>query len=551
MPPDPKWAGRSEEICAKWLAGRPRDAVTIATKVAGPGGGWFQVPVRSGQSALDRHHIERAVEASLMRLHTDYIDLYQTHWPDPNVPIEDTLEALDRLVEQGKVRAIGCSNQSAYGLTKSLWMADRAGTARYETIQNNYSLIARRFEDELAYRLQARAGEPARLQPDRRRRALGQVPGRGLAGRRALLGLPRRPAAQSRDDRSLRERAHAGPRPRASPSVAKQCGLSPVTFAVAWVLTHDFVGSAIIGVTSRRAARRAPRGGRREAPARGARRGRPHLEGDPLSDGVAPARSASWPRVCSRARPRLAVRTASSRSARSSHFVLYQDVAIDEIERPARLAPLRAAGARRAGGAPTTGCTQLLGLEPPRPIEVVIYDPVVFDRQFAGLFRFSAAGFYAGVIRVRGDTVLGVALSRVLHHELVHAALDAAMPSTALPGWLNEGLAEWFEARALGKRRLSERELAVLAHFRARAGSSRSRSSRRRASSGFGPDAAALAYLQSYGMLGLPRRALAASARCAGWSRRWCARAICRRAIQRAFRADLAELEAGFQAELG
>ena len=86
VPPDPATAGRSEELCGKWLAGRPRDAVIIATKVAGPSGGWFQGPVRSGQTGLDRHNIEQAVEASLRRLGTDYIDLYQTHWPDPQYP---------------------------------------------------------------------------------------------------------------------------------------------------------------------------------------------------------------------------------------------------------------------------------------------------------------------------------------------------------------------------------------------------------------------------------------------------------------------------------
>ena len=112
VPPDPKWAGRSEEICAKWLAGRPRDAV-IARDQGGraAAAAGSRRPCARTRRALDRHHIERAVEASLMRLQTDYIDLYQTHWPDPYVPIEDTLEALDRLVEQGKVRAIGCSNQ--------------------------------------------------------------------------------------------------------------------------------------------------------------------------------------------------------------------------------------------------------------------------------------------------------------------------------------------------------------------------------------------------------------------------------------------------------
>jgi aryl-alcohol dehydrogenase-like predicted oxidoreductase len=249
VPPDPKWAGRSEEICAKWLAGRPRDAVTIATKVAGPGGGWFQVPVRSGQSALDRHHIERAVEASLMRLHTDYIDLYQTHWPDPHFPIEDTLEALDRLIEQGKVRAIGCSNQSAYGLAKSLWMADRAGIARYETIQNNYSLISRRFEDELAVLCKHEQVSLLAFSPIGGGVLSGKYQdGAWPAGSRfsGYRGGP--PRNRSMTDRFVNERTLASTARFAE--VAKQCGLSPVTFAVAWVLTRDFVGSAIIGVTS-------------------------------------------------------------------------------------------------------------------------------------------------------------------------------------------------------------------------------------------------------------------------------------------------------------
>jgi aryl-alcohol dehydrogenase-like predicted oxidoreductase len=248
VPPDPKWAGRSEEICAKWLKGRSRDAVTVATKVAGPGGGWFQVPVRSGQSALDRHHIERAVEASLMRLQTDYIDLYQTHWPDALLPIEETLEALDRLVEQGKVRAIGCSNQSAYGLAKSLWMADREGTARYETIQNNYSLISRRFEDELAVLCRREQVSLLAYSPI----AGGVLSGKYLdgawpAGARfsGYRGGPPRNRAMT--ERFVNERTLASTARFAE--VARECGLSPVTFALAWVLTRDFLGSAIIGVT--------------------------------------------------------------------------------------------------------------------------------------------------------------------------------------------------------------------------------------------------------------------------------------------------------------
>ncbi len=132
------------------MADKPRDGLIIATKVAGPGSGWFLAPVRANHTALDRHHITRAVEGSLRRLGTDYIDLYQTHWPDRGVPIDETLEALDGLIRSGKVRYVGCSNETAYGLTKSLWASELNGLARYETIQNNFSLLNRRFEDELA-----------------------------------------------------------------------------------------------------------------------------------------------------------------------------------------------------------------------------------------------------------------------------------------------------------------------------------------------------------------------------------------------------------------
>jgi hypothetical protein len=190
----------------------------------------------------------------------------------------------------------------------------------------------------------------------------------------------------------------------------------------------------------------------------------------------------------------------------SSHFLLYQDVAIDhqtgprgsrEFERGV-LAELEAAYRR---------LDQTLGLRPQRPIEVVIYDPGVFDATFAGLFRFPAAGFYGGTIRVRGDVAVTPALSHTLRHELVHAALDAAAPSLVLPGWLNEGLAEWFEARSSGERRLAPRAIDALARGAATGawipiGGSLSRP-------GFGdlpPERAALAYLESYALIDLVER---------------------------------------------
>jgi len=248
VPPEPKWAGVSEEICGRWLSGRPRDSVVVATKVAGPSGGWFRVPVRSGKTALDRHNINRAVEESLRRLETDYIDLYQVHWPDPDTPIEATLEALDRLVEEGKVRAIGCSNENTYGLVKNLWAADRLGTARYQTIQNNFSLLSRRFEDELA---DACRREGISLLP------YSPIAGGVLSGKYQDGAWPadarftyyrdydRR--TQRMTQRFVNERTLASTQ-RLS-ALAADCGMSLVTFSVAWTLTRDFVGSTLVGVS--------------------------------------------------------------------------------------------------------------------------------------------------------------------------------------------------------------------------------------------------------------------------------------------------------------
>ena len=150
VPPDPKWAGRTEEIVGKWMKTKDRDSLIIATKVSGPSHGWIKSSQRAGMTAMDRHNITRAVEASLERLGTDYIDLYQTHWPDHGTEFDETMETLDELIRAGLVRIIGSSNENAWGTMKSLATSERLGTARYQTIQNNFSLNNRRFEDELA-----------------------------------------------------------------------------------------------------------------------------------------------------------------------------------------------------------------------------------------------------------------------------------------------------------------------------------------------------------------------------------------------------------------
>ncbi len=248
VPPDRKYVGASEEICGKWLSDPPRDSVTIATKVAGPFGGWFQAPIRHGKTSLDRHHIERAVEGSLRRLRTDYIDLYQTHWPDPHVPIEDTLEVLDRLVEAGKLRAIGCSNETAYGLTRSLWMADRSASVRYETIQNNFSLLNRRFEDEIAEVCRRERVSLLPYNPIGAGVLSGKYQdGAWPEGARFTLYQEDSPRTQAMAKRFVNERTLEATARFAE--VARGCDLSPVAFAVAWTLSKNFVGSTIIGAT--------------------------------------------------------------------------------------------------------------------------------------------------------------------------------------------------------------------------------------------------------------------------------------------------------------
>jgi len=249
VPPDVNYAGRSEEIVGKWMAEKPRDALFVATKVAGPGAGWFLAPVREGKTALDRHHVMRAAESSLRRLNTDYIDLYQTHWPDPGVPIEDTLDALTRLTEEGKIRYAGCSNQTAYGLTKSLWVSDTRGLARYETIQNNFSLLNRRFEDELA---EACRREQVSLLPYSPI-AAGVLSGKYQngawpAGARFSLYKDHNPRSQAMTRRFVNERTLESV--TRLTGIAQEAGMALTTLATAWTLTHDFVGSTIIGATS-------------------------------------------------------------------------------------------------------------------------------------------------------------------------------------------------------------------------------------------------------------------------------------------------------------
>ena len=248
VPPDAKHAGLTEQIVGRWLKTKSRDSVIIATKVSGPSHGWIKAAVRDGKTCLDRHNIIRAVETSLKNLQTDYIDLYQTHWPDHGTPYEEILAALDELVRSGKVRILGCSNETSWGLTKSSMVSEMSGLARYETIQNNFSLNNRRFEDELA---QVCRQEEVSLIPYSPL-AGGVLSGKYNDGQQPegarftkYLNAGDRQAAMVRrfiNEESLESTAQFM-------LIAKEAGLSPVTLATAWSKQHDFVASTIVGAT--------------------------------------------------------------------------------------------------------------------------------------------------------------------------------------------------------------------------------------------------------------------------------------------------------------
>ncbi len=248
VPPTAELYGVTEEIVGKWLKTRPREAVIIATKVTGPGHGWFVPPVRHGRTTLDRLQIINAVEGSLKRLQTDYVDLYQTHWPDHFARYEDILEALTMLIKQGKVRVAGCSNETSWGLMKSLWTAEQHGLSRYDSVQNNFSILNRRCESELA---QVCRRENVSLLP------YSPLGGGVLTGK-YTKGYPE--GARFSYYRSAGERQQKilqrflNDRTRETVEllrpIAADIGVSLTALAVAWSRQHDFVASTIIGATT-------------------------------------------------------------------------------------------------------------------------------------------------------------------------------------------------------------------------------------------------------------------------------------------------------------
>jgi aryl-alcohol dehydrogenase-like predicted oxidoreductase len=235
-----KWAennegGVSEEVIGRWLKERGnRSQVILATKVRGAMG------PGPNDEGLSRKHIFDAVEASLRRLQTDYVDLYQMHWYDADTPIDETLGALDTLVQQGKVRYVGCSNYPAWRLVQALWASDSHGTVRYDSIQPHYNLAYREeFEEELA-------AVVTEYQ-------IGVIPYSPLAngfltGKYTRSNVPVSVRAQSVQQRYFNE---AGWRTLdAVQDVAGQTGSTPTAVALAWLLEQPFMTAPIIGANS-------------------------------------------------------------------------------------------------------------------------------------------------------------------------------------------------------------------------------------------------------------------------------------------------------------
>lgn len=249
VPPTSELCGLTEEMVGRWLKTKPRDSVILATKVAGAASGWFVPPIRHGFTACDRFHIERAIEGSLKRLGTDYIDLYQIHWPDPIVPIEETMRAMDALVQSGKVRYIGTSNDTARGTMKSLMVSKYEKLARFESIQNNFSLLNRRDLTEIGALCRE---EKISLLP------YSPLGGGILSGKYNQASNTQGRFSDYVNSSNKRQRLMAArflnDKTLASTQeylrIASVNGLDPVTMAIAWSKQFDFVASTIIGATT-------------------------------------------------------------------------------------------------------------------------------------------------------------------------------------------------------------------------------------------------------------------------------------------------------------
>ncbi len=236
-----KWAdgnpgGVAETYLGAWMKQNkiPRDQIVLATKVRG------EMGKGPNDQGLSRVHIMNAVEASLKRLQTDYLDLYQSHWTDDDTPIEETLRAFDDLVRQGKVRYIGASNYAAWELMQALWTSDKHNLVRYDCLQPHYNLLWRaEFEREL--RAVCKTYEIAVI-------PYSPLAGGFLTGKyRRDTTLPASKRAEGRK-RAMTEKNFALLDKMDELAAAHNASLAQI--ALAWMLADPVVTSPIIGATS-------------------------------------------------------------------------------------------------------------------------------------------------------------------------------------------------------------------------------------------------------------------------------------------------------------
>lgn len=228
--------GVSETYIGNWmkLGSTPRDQIVLATKVRG------EMGKGPNDQGLSRVHIMNAVEASLRRLQTDYIDLYQSHWTDDDTPVEETLRAFDDLLKQGKVRYAGASNYAAWELMQALWTSDKNNLVRYDSIQPHYNLLHRdEFERELravcvSYGIAVIPYSP--------------LAGGFLTGKyRKNTPLPESKRAEGRK-RSMTDKNFALIEEMEVIALRHEATISQV--ALAWMLADPVITSPIIGATS-------------------------------------------------------------------------------------------------------------------------------------------------------------------------------------------------------------------------------------------------------------------------------------------------------------
>jgi len=259
VPPRAETYGSTERIIGTWLkrTGK-RDKIVLATKVAGPTRGLQVDHVRDGNTALDRKNILAAIDASLQRLQTDYVDIYQLHWPDRStnffgrmgyrhleqevsVPVEETLEVMTELVRAGKIRHVALSNETPWGVHQFLKLAETRNWSRIVSIQNPYNLLNRTFEVGLAEMAVREHVGLLAYSP----LAFGVLSGKFLNGARPAEARITRFPRFSRYNGEIAERTTA-----AYVEIALRHGLDAAQMALAFVNRQRFLTSNLIGATT-------------------------------------------------------------------------------------------------------------------------------------------------------------------------------------------------------------------------------------------------------------------------------------------------------------